>query len=82
MRHELLCHAFRHPDYALNASVKAEYDIPLAFSRSTGLVTPVADKRKGTLERLSALDRYERSARSRRKDTIKAFDLARSEEVR
>jgi hypothetical protein len=82
MRHELLSHALRHPDYGPNASVKAEYDMPLAFSRSTGLVTPVADQRKGTLKRLSALDRYERSARSRRKDTIRAFDLARSEEVR
>src|SRR3954465_10717216 len=50
MRHELLCHAFKHPDYGLNASVKAEHDLPLAFSRSTGPVTPVADQRKGTLE--------------------------------
>ena len=57
MRHELLCHAFKHPDYGLNASVKAEHDLPLAFSRSTGPVTPVADQRKGTLERLSAMDR-------------------------
>jgi hypothetical protein len=44
VRHELLSHALRNPDYGSRASVKAEYDMPVPFSRDTGLVTPVPDE--------------------------------------
>jgi hypothetical protein len=44
VRHELLAHALTNLDYGSRASVKAEYDMPVPFSRGTGLVTPVPEQ--------------------------------------
>jgi hypothetical protein len=49
VRYELLSHALRNPDCGSRASVKANSDMPVPYSRGTGLVTPVPDQIAGVL---------------------------------
>jgi hypothetical protein len=49
VRYELLSHALGHPDYDSRATVKANSDMPVPYSRGTDLVTPVPDQIAGVL---------------------------------
>jgi hypothetical protein len=92
-RHQLLSRAPSNPSYEARANVREKLsvlrllrhdapDVPLKGLVKYLTTTPEGPHKLATIlsqevQRLSALDRYERRALSRRKSAIRAFDLAR-----